>query len=793
MTSDLLRVLEFDRVRELLARQCQFSVAAERAAELGPSGDPEQVAYLLRVTREAVTLLTEHPRFSVGGVRDIRPILQRAARGQLLSPADLRETLDTVQAARSLVRQFTALPHWGDRFPHLAEFVLAIPPLARLEADLERTVGPRGEILDSASDKLAEIRRDLKRAHDRLLERVRRLLTDSTIAQALQDPIVTMREGRYVVPVRADRRAAVAGVVHDVSASGQTLFVEPLQIVELNNRWRELQRAEEHEVQRILRAMTDAIAAAHDELIQTVEAAAAIDLALAKARLAFEQRAVEPELIDATGPSDEGGHPRHRIRFRQARHPLIDPATVVPIDVSLGETYRILVITGPNTGGKTVALKTVGLLTLMAQSGLFIPAAEGSGLSVFPAVFADIGDEQSIEQSLSTFSSHMTRIVATLRTADADSLVLLDELAAGTDPQEGAALARAILTRLLELGVLGIVTTHYPELKVFAYTTPGLENASVEFDLRTLTPTYRLVTGIPGQSNALVIARRLGLDERVIEDARRYLHPAAERAEELLSEIRQRRAAAERELEDAQRARAEAEAIRRQAEERLREAELARQTAREEALAELELELAEARELVRQLRRLAGTAEQRPAPEVVEQAARALEEVRQKARSARRLQPTPPPDTLHIGDLVEVPALGLQGELVALHDGDEAEIQVGAFRVRRPLGTLRKVVGTPEPRTARPVRIAAPPPPRVEPELHLRGLRAADAALALERYLDQAVRAGLPWVRIVHGKGTGALRALVHETLRHHPLVDRFELAGLGEGGEGVTVVYLKD
>jgi DNA mismatch repair protein MutS2 len=792
VASDLLRILEFDRVRELLAQRCQFSVAAERARELGPTGDPEQVAYLLSVTREAVVLLTEHPRFGVGGMRDIRPILQRAERGQLLSPAELRETLDAVQAARALARSFLALPSWADRFPRLAEFILAIPELSRLEADLARTVGPRGEILDTASDRLAEIRRELKQAHERLLERLRRLLASTNVAQAIQDPIITMREGRYVIPVRADRRNLVAGVTHDVSASGQTLFIEPLEVVELNNRWRELQLAEEHEIQRVLRALTDQIAAAAGDLYRTVDAAAAVDLALAKARLAFDQRAVEPQLLEASGPAGEGGHPRHRVLLRQARHPLLDPATVVPIDVSLGESYRILVITGPNTGGKTVALKTVGLLALMAQSGLFIPAAEGSGLSIFPAIFADIGDEQSIEQSLSTFSSHMTRIVATLRSADVDSLVLLDELAAGTDPQEGAALARAILSRLLELGVLGVVTTHYPELKAFAYTMPGLENASVEFDLKTLTPTYRLVTGVPGQSNALVIARRLGLDEAVIEEARRYLDPAAERAEELLAEIRRRREVAERQLEEARRARAEAEALRRQAEELLREAELERSRAREEALAEVEIELAEARELLRHLRRQAAR-EERPQPVEIEQAAQALESVRRSVRAAaRRRRLAIQPDAIRVGDQVEVPTLGLQGELVALYDGGEAEIQVGAFRVRQPLSLLRKVTGAPEPRPARPVTIAAPPPPRVEPELHLRGMRAADAIQRLERYLDDAARAGLPWVRIVHGKGTGTLRAVVHGALREHPLVDRFELAGLGEGGEGVTIVYLK-
>jgi len=793
VASDLLRLLEFDRVRELLAERCQFSLAAERARELGPTGDPDQVAYLLGVTREAVALLSEHPRFTVGGVRDLRPVLERAARGLLLGPAELRETLDTLQAARGLSHRFYALPGWAERYPLLAEFVKALPELGRLEAALLRTVGSRGEILDSASERLAEIRKQLKQAHDRLLERLRRILADAALAPAIQEPIITMREGRYVIPVRADRRSLVAGVVHDVSASGQTLFVEPLEVVELNNRWRELQLAEEHEIQRLLRVLTDQIAGEADNLSLVLDAAAAIDLAFAKARLAFDQRAIEPELLMVQGCTGAGGHPQHRVRLLQARHPLLDPTRVVPIDVLLGERYRILVVTGPNTGGKTVALKTVGLLVLMAQSGLFIPAAEGSGLSVFPAIFADIGDEQSIEQSLSTFSSHLTRIIATLRSAGPDSLVLLDELAAGTDPAEGAALARAILSRLLELGVLGVVTTHYPELKAFAYTTPGLENASVEFDPRTLAPTFRLVTGVPGQSNALVIARRLGLDQSVIEEARRYLDPHAARVEDVLAEIRRRLELAGQERERAQRARMEAEALRRQAEEQLRAAELERSRAREEAIADLEAELAEVHDLLLKLRRLASRPE-RPQPADLEQAVRALETARRSLRTAaRRSRPLLQVAELQVGDQVEVASLGLQGQLVGLHDDDEAEIQVGAFRVRQPLRLLRKVSNPAASQHAWPLTVTAPPPPRVEPELHLRGLRAAAALERLERYLDDATRAGLPWVRIVHGRGTGALRAAVHEALRQHPLVERFELAGLGEGGDGATLVYLKE
>ncbi|MDI3341190.1 MAG: endonuclease MutS2 [Sphaerobacter sp.] len=797
MSHEAARRLEFDRVLERLAQRCHFSVAAERAREIGPSADPDQVAYLLAVTRQAAALLTNHPGFDVGGVRDIRALVARARRGALLAPADLRDVLDTVQAARALRRTFVKIPAAAEAYPHLAEFVEAIADLAGLEADLERTVGPRGEILDTASERLGEIRRELRAEHRRLLDRLNRLLADPSYAPAIQDAIVTMREGRYVIPVRADRRAQIPGVVHATSASGQTLFVEPMAVVELNNRWRELQMAEEHEIERILRARSDQIAAEADGLDRTVEAAAALDLALAKARLAFDMRAVEPILVDAPGPGAPGGHPRHRIDLRQARHPLLDPATVVPIDVRIGETYRILIVTGPNTGGKTVALKTVGLLVLMTQTGLFIPAADGSALSVFSAVYVDIGDEQSIEQSLSTFSAHITKIIAMLRSADEDSLVLIDEIGAGTDPEEGSALARAIITALLARGVLAMVTTHYSELKAFAYVTEGTENASVEFDLATLSPTYRLQIGVAGQSNALAIAERLGMPREVIETARSYLRPGAERADELLTEIRRRRAEAEAALAAARDQLVAAERARRQAEEALREAEHARATARDEALAELAQELREGRELLRRLRARAAAPPApaaRPAPTEVEEIGAALRHAEQRVREAarRRRRPTAPPEPLRVGDTVEVRSLGMQGEIVGFaDDGAEADVQVGAFKVRQPLSALRRVGSKPGPRQAG--RVSIPAAPAVSQEITLLGKRVAEAEEALDEYLDAAARAGLPWVRIVHGKGTGALRSAVHGILQRHPLVDRFETAPPNAGGDGVTIAFLRE
>ncbi len=789
---DSARVLEFPRVLDMLAQRCQYSVAGERAHDIGPTSDVDRVRYLLGVTRESTGLLSRSPSFSVGGVRDIRDVIERSRLGVLLTPGDLRETLDTIQSAAALRRTFFQ-NDWEVDFPLLAEFTEAVALLPALEADLSRTVGSRGEILDSASPQLGDIRREVRVAHRRLLDKLNRMVADSGPNSAIQDPIVTMREGRYVIPVRADRRSQVPGVVHGTSASGQTLFVEPIDVVQLNNQWRELQMAEEHEVERILRVRSQQIGAAADELSTTVEAVAAIDLALAKARLSFDMRAREPEILG--GPAGPDGTIEQCVRLLQARHPLLDPATVVPVDIRLGDGQRVLVVTGPNTGGKTVALKTVGLLAMMAQSGMFVPAADGSGLSVFDGIFADIGDEQSIEQSLSTFSGHMTKIIAMLTAVDQRSLVLIDEIAAGTDPQEGSALARAIITALLERGTLAIVTTHYSELKAFAFATPGVENASAEFDLKTLRPTYRLITGVPGRSNALAIAQRLGLPSEIAHAARGYLDPETEHVDDLLAQIQQRQIDLERSLASAQAERDEAQRVRRSAEEQLREAERIRAEARQEAIAELESEMREARDLLRRTRRAAESRtapasqiEEAPQPQDLKEAERELR------RASRRQRPAhAAPEPVRVGDWVNLPQVGISGEVVDVSDdGETVEVASGSFRLTQPRSAVRRE-SRPEPQRRQRRTTTLPPAPPVDPELHILGMRVHEVADALDRYLDSAALAGLSSVRIVHGKGTGALRAQVHEVLRQHPVVDRYELADRAEGGEGATVVHLKD
>jgi DNA mismatch repair protein MutS2 len=690
-----------------------------------------------------------------------------------------------------LRRSFLRLPDVETRFPNLLEFVTHVADLPDLEADIGRSISPRGDVLDSASEELSRVRRAIRVAHNRLFERLNSMIS-GRFGSAVQDAIITSRDGRYVIPIKAEARSQVPGVVHDTSASGQTLFIEPLEIVELNNKWREEQIAEQREIDRILDMLSAAVGDRAEALRQTVEAAAAIDLAMAKARLAFELRATRPQLWTGRNP-DPDGHPTHRVNLVRARHPLLDPATVVPIDIVVGEHFRALLITGPNTGGKTVALKTVGLLSLMAQSGLFIPADDTSVVSVFPAVFVDVGDEQSIAQSLSTFSAHMRNVIAMLGQVTRDSLVLLDEMGAGTDPQEGSALARALISELLERGPLVIATTHYSEVKAFAYATPGVENASVEFDVRSLAPTYRLTIGVPGRSNALAIARRLGMPRSVLDRASALVDPTEIRADALLQDIRHRRDEAEKLLQRAREIESEAKQARRNANQELRNAESERRSAREEALSEAQVELDEVRQTLRRLQR------DRESPNVpreqIEERRKEVEQAAQVVRTFKRARvpaaPLTPDGEIKVGDRVQIVPLGQEGEVVSL-DNNSAEIQLGSLKLRQPLDALKRLGGA-KPQEQRRIYLAPISTEFVPMEIDIRGHRASEVAELLDRYIDEALRSGLPNVRIIHGKGTGALRKVVQDYLRAFPSVERYVTAPPNEGGDGATIAYFRE
>ncbi len=819
IAASVRETLEYPKVLARLARACAFAPARERAEALEPATDVPTVRRMLAETNEARSLLAAIPELGVSGARDVREPVRLAALGITLNPAQLLDVRDTAAASRILRRTLTRLPEAAERFPIMLDHATALGDFTVLDTEIAAAISPRGDVLDGASDELRRLRNGIRTAQSRLMEYLNGFIRGPR-ASALQEAIITERAGRYVVPVRAESRGQVPGVVHDTSASGQTLFVEPLEAVELNNRWRTLQVEEGREVERILQALTSRVAQEADALLRAIGGLAAVDFALAKARLAADMganppRLWTPDLLPREMP--EGAHRSLRLDLIRARHPLLT-GNVVPVDVTLGERFRVLVITGPNTGGKTVALKTVALLTMMAQSGLHIPASEHSTVPVLEGIYADIGDEQSIEQSLSTFSSHMVRVIGTLQHATERSLVLLDELGAGTDPEEGSALARALVSTLLERGSLVIATTHYSELKSFAYATPGVENANVEFDVETLSPTYRLTVGVPGRSNALAIATRLGLDPAVVEAARQYVAPEQVQVDTLLEGIKEERAAAERARSLASREQAAAEQAQRDATRTLYEAERIKQQARAEGLREIEAELSELRGDLRRLSRERDTVSvTRDWIKQSEQRALAAQQEVRDASAREATAPRPkapvfvadegPNRSLRSGDRVIVPAFGdSEGVITAVYPGPgEAEVQVGAFSIRQPLAALTRLsnreaarrasVRGERPQAAVPRRQAAvtvpEAPANVSLEVDLRGMRAGEVERVLDGALNDATLTMLPYLRIIHGKGTGALRQVVRDYLRSNSLVYGVETPNEQGGGEGVTIARL--
>jgi DNA mismatch repair protein MutS2 len=813
-----IQTLEYEKILERLAGYTAFGASAEKARLLRPVIDIDEARRRQAETTEALQLLSTHSDLTVGGVRDIREKVDLARHSAVLDPADLLDIKYTLVAARTMRRTFERLTEQYPRLWFIAERLA--PPNGLIDA-ISRAISDRGDILDTASDKLANIRRDLRVARERLLTRLQRMVSDPKNAPMLQEALITQRDGRYVLPLRSEFKGQLKSIVHDQSASGATLFVEPLAVVELNNQNRELQLAERDEERRILAELSHMAGINADTILATVEAVADLDLALARARYAEDLHASEPVLHllkprKPAGAQEPASHPGSVIRLSRARHPLLDPQTVVPIDVELDEGTFALVITGPNTGGKTVALKTVGLLALMAQSGLHIPAGSGSEISVFQSIYADIGDEQSIEQSLSTFSGHIKNIIRILEQADERSLIILDELGAGTDPQEGAALARAILTSLLSRGITTLVTTHHPELKAFAHARPGVMNASVEFDLETLRPTFHLTIGLPGRSNALAIAQRLGLPGEIIKDARAEISPDDLRAEDLLDEIHRQRDRARQARDEAERTRSQVEDLRRKLEERLEGIEDERRGVMEAARAQAAEEVQSLQDEIREARRALARARQpldalKIVEEQSEQLEQAVEEPVQRTEpdlSAIGMDAGSPGSksrAIRLGDKVYLRTLGAQG-VVSSISAEEAEVQVGVLRVRTRLSDLQRPREAAETQSvtqtsrknlsardeARPaMRSLGLTPSSPGIELDLRGQRAEDALGSLEQYLDAAYLAGLPFVRIIHGKGTGRLRAVVRQALSENPHVRSHEPGGEKEGGDGVTVAIL--
>ena len=791
----VIRTLELDKILERLAGHAQFSAGAALARRLGPAADLTEAGQRVAETTEARRLLELKPDAGVGGARDVRSAAELAARGVTLQPQELLDVQYTLVAARRLRR---SVLQNADDYPLLAGLARMIADLPAVVEAIDGALDDQGAVLDSASPKLARLRRELHVVRDRIHDKLQRILSSSS-AQYLQEAIISQRGGRWVVPLQSNFKGRIRGIVHDQSSSGATLWIEPLVTVELNNQFREILLQEEEEVERILAELSALVGDAAHAIQWTVEALAALDLAFAKAKYADAIDAVAPDLVPFRPPkggaavSSVSQHPGSTLRLIQARHPLLDPRSVVPIDVLLDDKTYVVIITGPNTGGKTVALKTVGLLALMAQCGLHLPCVEAS-LSVFERVFADIGDEQSIEQSLSTFSSHMVNVVEILRQADDRSLAVLDELGAGTDPTEGSALARSILTYLRDKGVTTFVATHYPELKLYGHDTAGVTKASVEFDLETLAPTYRLRIGLAGRSNAFAIAARLGLDGDLSAHARALLSDNEIQAEDLLDSIQRARDEAEEELVRRHQARSAVEQEQETLRSRLRQIDLERLRIFQDARIQAEAELDAFRDELARLRRQLSAAgkpltEMRQLQGQLEGAARrALPEVEpiDLPRGPAAVHP------VRVGDTVWVRTLGVEGRVLTLDDG-QAEVQIGRLRMRTDLDELEWRQGETKPAPAErelPQSVARfSSGGRVE--LDIRGERVEAALQQLEGFLDDAVLSNVPWVRIIHGKGTGRLRTAVREALRAHPNVADLEDGKDGEGGWGVTVAHL--
>lgn len=888
MNEKSLNTLEFHKVRERLATYASFSASKDLALALLPLTDLTQIRRLQRITTEAVRLLSLRPDITIGGARDVRELAGRAALGSLLDPGEILLVKSTMAAARNLRTMIVNTADNRGGLDTLRFIADGITPLPKLEAEIERCINEEGQVLDSASVKLGSLRQGIRVAHSRLMAKLQQILGSEAYSRALQEPIYTLRDGRYVVPVKRDFQGAVRGIVHDQSGSGSTLFVEPLAIVDLGNEWRQLQLEEYQEIERILRELGAMIGAQAERVRDNVELVADIDVALAKARYSLHLDAVEPVILEKpkgqgqnrppdnrqprqnrhpdqrTKPSEQAAQsaqaaqaarkpqgqesvteevrsapivagpnqgqttdrrdPAHLsgppLEFRNARHPLLT-GKVVPITIELGGDFRILVITGPNTGGKTVALKTVGLLTVMAQSGLHIPADQGSRAVVFQDVFADIGDEQSIEQSLSTFSSHMRNIVGILKKADKNALILFDELGAGTDPQEGSALARAIITHLLEVGSMAVCTTHYSELKAFAFSTPGVENASVEFDVNTLSPTYKLMIGVPGRSNALAIAQRLGLSHTVIDKARGFIDPHEQRVEDILAGIRHERNVARKERDRAEAARKDLQRRNDEMDRQLAQADEMKAKAEEDARQKVDQELETLRVELRQLRArveagLHATSDETLTRQWVTQAQLRAEQLEKELRlksqegrkernrntQSRRIEKAKTeeakPHVFAKGDRVFVNSLGMEGEILSAPDASgQAEVQLGAFKTRVPLAnlTLRQAAAQVAVENAAKEKVVKyqPSAPVAPPPLDydFRGWRAEEAIEEMDKRLDEAALAGMPFLRVIHGKGTGALRKALRDYFRGHPVVKEIETAPMEQGGEGVTIVKL--
>jgi DNA mismatch repair protein MutS2 len=785
MQDKMLRVLELKKVIEKLKKHASSSLGTNKIDSLKPYATLEEAVYAQDATDEGVKVLRLKGSVPFGGIFDVRPNVKRSKIGSLLNEEDLLDIASTIYGGRRFKRFIEGMADDGIELPILQKAAGQIIPLQDLEQAIKSCIDDHGHMMDIASNELRAIRQQLRTFEARVREKLESIVRSSSTQKMLSDSIITIRNDRFVIPVKQEYRGNFGGMVHDQSASGATLFIEPQSVITINNQVKEAKAKEAREIEKILRELTAQVAESADGILSNVEELAEVDFILAKARFAKELKATRPIMND-----------KGIISINKGRHPLLDQETVVPISVDLGRDYQSLVITGPNTGGKTVTLKTIGLLTLMAQCGLQIPAEEESEMAVFKKIFADIGDEQSIEQSLSTFSSHMVNIVDILNKMDHESLVLFDELGAGTDPQEGAALAISILDFVFARGARAVATTHYSELKAYAYNREGVMNASVEFDVQTLRPTYRLLIGVPGRSNAFEISKRLGLRQDIIDSARAQISEDENKIDNMIRSLEENRKMAEKDMQDAIQKRKEAEAIKADLERELEHFQKEKGRLYEQAKNEAEEAVLKAREtaeeIIQEIRELQKSGTTIKEHKLIEAKKRLEEAVPKSKQNKKKTKPAQTKKEYLPGDEVRVLSVGQKGHIVEKVSSKEYQVQIGILKMNvaeRDLEWIKESKPKAEPRAF--VKVTGSNE-TTRHELDLRGKRYEDAMLEVDRYLDDAIMAGFNQVYIIHGKGTGALRKGVQELLKSHRNVKSTRMGEAGEGGSGVTVAVLK-
>ena len=783
-----LKTLELPAILDMLAAEAVSGGAKAAALALTPAGDMHEVRSRLSETTAAKKMMTLKGSPAFSGIRDIRSAVYRANMGGMLNTSELLDIAALLRAAAGAVAYASADRTEKTAIDYLFDALIADK---FLEEKISSSIIGVDEIADSASAELGDIRRHMRAAGDKIRQALNKIISSPAYSKALQEPIITVRNDRHVVPVKAEQKGAVPGLVHDVSASGATFFIEPMAVVQLNNEIRELLSREKKEIERILTELSADVAAHAENLITDFNILSDMDLIFSKAKLSYKLNASEPEISE-----------NYRLVLRRARHPLLNPKTAVPIDIYLGGEFDTLIITGPNTGGKTVTLKTLGLLAAMAYCGLHIPADDGSAVPVFREILADIGDEQSIEQSLSTFSSHMTNIVKILEESAEDTLLLFDELGAGTDPVEGAALAIAIVEHARRTGAKIAATTHYSELKVYALTTERVMNASCEFDVETLKPTYRLLIGVPGKSNAFAISKRLGLPEAVIDDAKRRLSEGSASFEEVLGDLEKARREMENEQLETRRLLKDAEEKARQAEENRIRIEREREKAVKIAKREADKILSEARStaesVMEELRRLrsqaAADADWKKINAAKSEIFRKLNEAEEAPEATRQDGDDKPSRPAGPGDKVRLLGLGTKADVISVGADGVSTLQAGVMKITARQEEVRLIEGETQSEIKKYMTKSAEKLSRMaaKPEIDLRGMMTDEALPILERYLDNARMGKLSVVTVIHGKGTGALRKAVHESLKRDGNVKSYRLGRFGEGETGVTIVELK-